>query len=1049
MTLLLASAVGDFFLYALLGLGALPFTAFLDKKIGKEKALLIYAIGILGVILLRAPDGPSATPPKAGALKDLAKQAVELKGDPFSHPGIDQSRETNIFQKYSDTRPLPPITLQTPPWIPLAFPLPPTIPGPAPGYQQSLQGELPKMVASAGRSGADGEDGEDATGTEDGEDGEDGADGSASSDSSLPDIPDRAFNEYEPKPEDIYDWMLQGAGGRMYIYIVALKPEQGTKWVKLGEPGFHDLAWRLTRKLEGYGDMYVRYAVVGPASQAEKRLAPTDVILARRSNVTDQRAGENAEREWKLARTVQNLYREALRAESLSADLSRATDKRRLLRAAKRMADVGQTGKRSSEDRISDKTVSGWELAVDLLDRALAIARESNLPAERAEVLLALLEAHRALRNEDEILKVLAEFARTTPTSHLAWSWLGDVMLDIGIPQAALRYHEAALERNRSYAEAHMGVGDAYVYVGDLPAALKAYNRASGNPEGRLRKAECLLRMGNAKDALREVTSVLTRDEDNVRALLVRGGAQYATGDLEAALETYLKASTVEGGEQRRAQATYNLGLTCVRLGRAADAAKAFEACRRALEFGSTPGDHPRDFVSPALGRAFAALAAGNLDGVSMELTLAGQEAPRNPYVRFLAGVLAHRSENTATAVRSLEASKALDSGYAELDGWLAWSYLQLGEQQSSTGADTAADTFRRALAYAERAARRERARDKKAYHMALRLALVQYRSQHLSQRERLTAGLKTVQAIVDRTATKDQPAAWALRGWGNYGLGGEENVDTSLQDFQKVVNDIGDAETHPWANWAEFSRECLAAIKQWRSLEEKSVEVTDASLLKEWDPDARSGVRQLLYEDGRGMTVLGKVEDDGTQENPSWRIKNSVLFDRFSFEEVSMQIRVPATKDGRATNSVTFGVQVMSGRGSARAKMPGVGVFYDKGHLAFRMGGGQKKAFQAGLLRREGDDVEAAMWPGGEQGEWVQVRIVRTDPEKGNIEIWMRPLDVPEDQATKVLEDRISSFKRSRGKASLWIGGWGTAAAIFHKVEVRDIRVIRRKGRR
>ncbi len=1043
MTLLLASAVGDFFLYALLGLGALPFTAFLDKKIGKEKALLIYAVGLLGVILMRAPDGAPGRTPKARSLKGLPKQAIELAGDPFEHPGIDLSRETNIFQKYSDTRPLPPVALRTPPWIALPFPLPPTVPGPAPGYQQSLQGNLPTLTAATG--GADGGDGEDATGTEDGADGEDAPDDA----SSLPDIPDRAFNDRQSKPEDIYDWMVQGAGGRMYVYIVALKSEQGAKWVKLGEPGFHDLAWRLTRKLEGYENLYVRWATVGPAKVAEKRLTPTDVIAARRSNITDARAGENSDREWKLCRTVQNLYREALRAESLKPDLRRATDKRRLMRAAKRMADVGETGKQSSEDRVSEKTVSGWQLAVELLNRALEVARESNLPAERAEVLLELLKAHRALRNEDEILKVLAEFARTTPTSHLAWSWLGDVMLDIGIPQAALRYHQAALDRNRSYAEAHMGVGDAYVYVGNLPDALKAYDRASGSPEGRLRKAECMLRMGKVKEALREADNMLLRDGANVRALLVKGGAKYAAGDLEGALAVFLQASQVEGGEQRRAQATYNLGLTCVRLGRGADAAKAFEACRRSLELGSLPGDHPRDFVSPALGRAFAALAAGDLDGVSTELNTAGQEAPRNPYVRFLSGVLAHRGDNIATAVRALEASKALDSGYSELDGWLAWSYLQLGEQQSSTGSDTAADTFRRALAYAERAARRERAVDKDAYHMALRLALVQLRSQHLSQRERLSAARQTVQRIVDRPATKDQPAAWALRGWANYGLGGEENVDRSLQDFQKVVNDIGDAEDHPWANWSDFSRECLAAIKKWRSLEEKSVEFTDASMLKEWGPDQSGGVKQYISEDGLSLLVRGKAKGDGTQANATWHVQNSVLFDRYTFEEVSMLIRVPGTQDGRATNSITFGVQLMSGKGSARAKMPGVGVFYDKGHLAFRMGGGQKKAFQSGLLRREGDDVLASMWPGGEQGEWVQLRILRTGPDNGEIAVWLRPLDVPEDQATRVLKDRISSFKRSRGKASLWIGGWGTEAATFHEIEVKDVRVIRRKGRR
>ena len=236
--MVLAGAVGSFFLFLLLGLGALAVTAALDKTIGKEKALLIYAAAIAAFVFFTGPTADTAGAGKSASLKDVeAPEVVEV--DPFAHPPGNPALKRNVFQKYSDTRPLPPITLEQPPWIPLAFPLPPTVPGPAPAFRRSLRGEVPTLTAGDG--------------------------------SAIADIPDDTFTEYKATPKDVYDWVVGPAGKPVYIYIRALKTPEG-KWVREGAEGFDDLKWRLYRQGEGWEDLMVRFAYVGPEKIAAEHV---------------------------------------------------------------------------------------------------------------------------------------------------------------------------------------------------------------------------------------------------------------------------------------------------------------------------------------------------------------------------------------------------------------------------------------------------------------------------------------------------------------------------------------------------------------------------------------------------------------------------------------------------------------------------------------------------------------------------------------------------------------------------------------------------------
>ena len=117
---------------------------------------------------------------------------------------------------------------------------------------------------------------------------------------------------------------------------------------------------------------------------------------------------------------------------------------------------------------------------------------------------------------------------------------------------------------------------------------------------------------------------------------------------------------------------------------------------------------------------------------------------------------------------------------------------------------------------------------------------------------------------------------------------------------------------------------------------------------------------------------------------------------------------------------------------------MPGIGFFYDKGKMAFRVGGGQKKAFQEGNVLRQGDDIEEREWP---TDEWVTVRIARENRDKGEVAIYVTGDTGIEEE---LFRDTVSGFRSSSGKALLWFGGWSNEAENFD-VKIRDIRVVRR----
>jgi len=988
-----ATAFGTFALFLFLGLLALPATAALDKRIGKEKGLLLYAgVLLLLTVLLLSPDAPDKGKIKIGKEKDIPAERLETKGNPFSRPDPHHEYERNAFAPYSDTRDLPPVTLELPPWIGLDFEVPPTVPGPAPGHRRVLRGKQPVLTAGDG--------------------------------SAIAEFPEAVFADYVAAPEDVYDWIVSG-GAPQYILILAI--HDGEKWVRDSEPAYEELKWILAERGEGFEQMQVKIAVVGPAEKAKQHLDPLAVIGRRRKGVGIREAADAEQ--WFLRRTVANLYSEALARTMSRRSLPKGrVDPDKLRRTAVEMKEVGKTGKESK---------AGWRHVVDLLQTALVEVRANRGAPERAELLLELLEAQHALRDEQAVLRTLAEYMETSPNSAEARTWLGNLHLNgMHLPVEALLYYRAALKRNKRYAPALIGEGNALTYVGMHAEAARSYTLASGD-EAKVRRAAAELRLGQLERARGSAESVISGDPSNQHATMIRACALYCLGDLETARGAFEQIAASPDAQEIRALACYNLGLTCLRMGQHDAALAAFDACQKALQQGSSAGPTPDEKVSPSLGRALVALGVGDADALATHLDKARREAPGSSYLEMFGGMIASAGGNDAGAVRALDAALRRAPDYGELDGWLGKTYLRLGRRAVATGASAkdSADTFERAVAFAERAAVRDAGIDPDGFRDRLRECLVRMGAEHLPIRPRYELALAAAQKVLDNTKLRENPPALALTAYCNFQLGpyDEDHYDECIRRFQDVLRIVPDEEGVAWREWRDYAEEALKAVKHWRSLEEKLVTFDSPTLARDMEMSEKNGVR-VMIDEGR-LHFKGQSDNDGSPDDATVAVWTKALFSKKTFESVTMTIRIPRTdSNGRATNNISFGVRVLGKgirRGQRGGKAPGIGVFYDRNKLAVRIGGGQIKRYKDGNLLRV--DPER-LWP---EGEEIVLRIEREDEKSGTIAIYL------DDELIE--RDQISAFKQGRGDATLWIGGHADEAQPFD-VWISDSRIVRKK---
>jgi hypothetical protein len=289
-----------------------------------------------------------------------------------------------------------------------------------------------------------------------------------------------------------------------------------------------------------------------------------------------------------------------------------------------------------------------------------------------------------------------------------------------------------------------------------------------------------------------------------------------------------------------------------------------------------------------------------------------------------------------------------------------------------------------------------------------------------------------------DHPIDREERRALCIKGYCNYRLGGDDpaRYDQCLRDFQAVL-DTQPPEGDPWRAYATAS---LKTVKRWLSLEEKTVDFTENRLTSDWTVDESHGVR-VGPDEGwvvmKDMNRAAGATDDGKEEAPTAVLKGRKLFGKDSLE--SVQVRVAVPRKDTTVNNVVFGVVVQppSGDGKGLARNQGFGVFYDRGKVAVRIGGGTDPAYRDGALHRVKKDGAEVDWPSDAEDVAV-VEIERGGEDGTQLTIRLN--------GQEVLSDRVASFRRSKSEQELWIGGWSNKAANWD-IRVDRVRVVSDTG--
>jgi hypothetical protein len=307
------------------------------------------------------------------------------------------------------------------------------------------------------------------------------------------------------------------------------------------------------------------------------------------------------------------------------------------------------------------------------------------------------------------------------------------------------------------------------------------------------------------------------------------------------------------------------------------------------------------------------------------------------------------------------------------------------------------------------------------------------------SDRLRFQAARKTASDVLERS--REERRSLAIKGYCNYRLGVADAAlyDQCLRDFQAVL-DVAAPEGDPVR---AYVAECRRRVIHWMSLEEKVVPFSEAKLSSEWTIYENYGIRVgpdegwLVFKDtsrGAGAT------QDGSPTDPTVVAKSKKLFTKDTLEILQAWVSIPkADRDGAAVNNVTFGVAVQPASGDARglAKNQGIGLFYDKGKVAVRVGGGSDPLYKDGEIHRVSSGGQDVEWPDDPTGQGVLVEIERADKD-GSIVVRLGNREI--------LKDKVPAFKQAKGDAELWLGGWSNKAQNWN-LRVDKIRIVRRKS--
>ena len=242
------------------------------------------------------------------------------------------------------------------------------------------------------------------------------------------------------------------------------------------------------------------------------------------------------------------------------------------------------------------------------------------------------------------------------PRSGTAHSNLGNVLLEQGCPQEAIRYYREAIRLQPQQWGAHNNMGNALLALGRPVEAIPLFQQAlrlkPGLVEAHLNLGNALLGLGHVGEATKHYRVAIQLRPDLAEAHYRMGDALLAVGRLQEALPYYREALRRKPDD---AEAHYNLGVALIGLGRPRQAIPLFQQALRLK-----PG-----LAGAHLNLGNALLGLGQVSEATKNYRLAIKLRPDFAEAHNNLGAACRESGQRAEAIRHFEQAVRLKPDYA------------------------------------------------------------------------------------------------------------------------------------------------------------------------------------------------------------------------------------------------------------------------------------------------------------------------------------------------------------------------------------------------
>lgn len=336
--------------------------------------------------------------------------------------------------------------------------------------------------------------------------------------------------------------------------------------------------------------------------------------------------------------------------------------------------------KRGPTDRIGALTYATLLVVRQLLDEARGILERAR-QAHPDDPAFAVLEGERLLLLDEpgQAEAVLLEIDLDAVDSPGVVSLVGDLLLDLGLDDAAVSAYERAIDAGSRDIEVAIRLAQMSLHEGEVRRAAEAFERAAKIAGDRVglweATADAWFRVGEDERGLNAYEKVLELEDSGAEEWLQHGLALARLGDAKAAEDALERSVDLDPFD---VDAWVTLGQVRMQMGHAEGALSAFE---RALE-------QREDDIDALLGVVSAALVIGDLRLAEEVARRAVDALPEDPESHHSLGVtlqeLGRHDEAIETLERAVALADSLEISDTPYRTSLALGYLASGEVEAA-----------------------------------------------------------------------------------------------------------------------------------------------------------------------------------------------------------------------------------------------------------------------------------------------------------------------------------------------------------------------------